>query len=375
MVKMKRTLALLLAVSLMFSLAACDTTNEEETASTDTDTETTTSGTAENETYIFTDSAGREVEIPANIERIAPSGAVAQIVLFSIAPDKMVGLANDWSETAKEFISNEYLDMPTFGQIYGTEDLSLEAIAAADPQVIIDIGEAKGTIAEDLDAIQEQLGIPVIFVEASTATMPECYETLGKVLGMEEEGQVLSDYCDEVYTLMVDTMAEIGEENKADLTYCLGDSGTSVIAEGSFQAEIINLLANNVAVVDDPSSKGSGNEVSLEQIYNWDPEYIIFAPDSVYSEVGDDEAWQQLDAIASGNYYEAPVGPYNWLSSPPSVNRYIGMLWLAKLLYPDYFDYDLYEEAVRYYDLFFHTDLTQGQFDALTANSLLTVNS
>lgn len=378
---MKKILVLLLSASFLLSLAACGTSDTEDTASTTSDSESTTSETTtaestdNEETYIFTDSAGREVEVPRNIERMAPSGAVAQIVLFALAPDEMVGLANDWSETSEGFIPNKYMELPTFGQLYGTEDLNLEALAAADPQVIIDVGEAKSTIVEDLDSVQEQLGIPVVFVEATTSTMYDCYEMLGKLLGMESEALVLSEYCENVYTNVVDTMAEIGDENKADLIYCLGDTGTSVIAEGAFQAEIINLLSNNVAVVDDPSSKGSGNEVSMEQIYNWNPEYIIFGPNSVYGAVGDDETWQQLDAIASGNYFETPIGPYNWLSSPPSVNRYMGMLWMAQLLYPDYFDYDLYEEAVEYYDLFFHTDLTQEQFDALTANSLRTVNS
>ena len=43
----------------------------------------------ESTTYIFTDSAGREVELPRNIERIAPSGPLAQIVLFTLCPDKL----------------------------------------------------------------------------------------------------------------------------------------------------------------------------------------------------------------------------------------------------------------------------------------------
>ena len=46
------------------------------------------------------------------------------------------------------------------------------------------------------------------------------------------------------------------------------------------------------------------------------------------------------------------------------------MLWLGKQLYPDQADYDLYEKVAEYYDIFYHCDLTQEQYDALTANSL-----
>lgn len=368
---MKRALSLLLAAAFLLGLAACGGTSGNGAGSVSpSDNEVTApveTGTAG--TRIFVDSAGREVEIPVSIERLAPSGLMAQIVVFALAPDKFVGLSNDWPEYTADFLDSKYLQLPTFGKFYGSSGLNLEALAAADPQIIIDIGEAKDTIIEDMDSIQEQLGIPTVFIEATTEAMPDCYKKLGELLGMEDEAQFLADYCDEIYTLIVDTMAEIGGENKVDALYCLGESGNSVIVRGSYHAEIIDLLTNNMAVADDPSSMGTGNEVSMEQIYNWDPEYIIFAPDSIYSTVGGDGAWQSLKAIRSGNYYEAPAGPYIWMGFPPSVNRYMGMLWLAQLLYPDHFDYNLYEEAVRYYDLFFHCELTREQFDSLTKNS------
>ena len=79
----------------------------------------------------------------------------------------------------------------------------------------------------------------------------------------------------------------------------------------------------------------------MEQLMLWNPDVILFAPDSVYASVGDDPLWQSLTAIQNGSYYEAPMGPYNWMGFPPSVQRYLGMLWMAKLLYPDAADYDL----------------------------------
>jgi iron complex transport system substrate-binding protein len=357
------------------STTITETTGEvSESASAETSGEivdSTTSAADSGDTYLFTDSAGRQVELPKNIERIAPSGSLAQIVLFAIAADKLVGLSDTWAEDASPYLDSKYLDLPVFGQFYGKGDLNMEALAAANPQVIIDIGEAKDTIVEDMDSIQKQLGIPTIFVEATLESMDDCYATIGKVLGLEAEGKTLSDYCNKVYTNTVDKMGTIKEEDKANLLYCVGDTGTSVIAKGSFHAEVLDLLANNVAVVDDPSSKGSGNEVSLEQIYLWNPDLILFAPGSVYDKVGTDKSWLELEAITKGSYYEVPNGPYNWMGFPPSVNRYIGMIWLSNLLYPDVFNYNLYDETAEYYKLFYHCDLTQEQYTALIAKSLV----
>ena len=311
----------------------------------------------------FTDSSKRTVELPAKITRVAASGQLAQIVLFAICPDMLVGLANEWTPKAKQYIGTKYYQLPVLGQFYGTGTLDPEAVAAADPQVIIDIGESKSTIVEDMDGIQQQIGIPTIHIEATTETMAAAYRTLGKLLGREEQAEKLAVFCEETLSTVNGILAN---QPKTSLLYCLGDTGLNVIAQTSFHAEVIDLVGNNLAVVASPSFKGSGNQVDLEQLLLWDPGVILFAPDSIYTTVGQDTAWQQLQAIASGNYYEVPHGPYNWLGDPPSANIFMGMLWLTDLLYPEATNYDLYEKAAEYYQLFYGCDLTQSQFDALT---------
>ncbi|MBR4478238.1 MAG: ABC transporter substrate-binding protein, partial [Spirochaetales bacterium] len=52
---------------------------------------------ASTETQVFVDDLGREVVIPANITRIAPSGSNAQVIVFQIAPEKLVGLSTKLS--------------------------------------------------------------------------------------------------------------------------------------------------------------------------------------------------------------------------------------------------------------------------------------
>ena len=63
------------------------------------------------------------------------------------------------------------------------------------------------------------------------------------------------------------------------------------------------------------------------------------------------------------------MGPYNWMGFPPSVQRLLGMTWMAKILYPTAADYDLYTEVSTYFQLFYHCELTQAQYDALVGGS------
>ena len=355
----KRLLALVLALVMSLSLFACGQKQQPDAADDGTQAETT---------RVFTDSCGREVTVPADIQKIAVSGPLAQMVVFAIAPDKMVGVANAWDESAKSYFDAKYLELPLLGQLYGGKgELNLETLLAAAPDVVIDVGEPKDSMAEDLDALQEQTGIPFVHIDAYLASMDDTYAMLGDLLAMPNEAQGLADYCRYAYD-KVKTIADSVE--KVNLLYVTGEEGLNVIARGSYHAEVIDMLCNNLAVVDEPSSKGTGNEVDMEQILNWNPAAVIFAPGSIYSTVADNENWQTIPAIRDGRYYEVPMGPYNWMGFPPSVQRILGMQWMAKVLYPDAADYDMYETTQTYFQLFYHCDLTAEQYAALTAHSL-----
>ena len=171
---MKRMITLVLALAMVLSLAACgggDTTPPAGTAPQTTQPAGTTPVSADPAgagTRSFTDSVGRTVEVPAEITRIAPSGPLAQMVLFALAPDMFVGVANEWSKDAEQYLDTEYYNLPLVGQLYGGQEaMNLETLAAADPQVIIDVGEPKDSIVEDLDELQAQTGIPYVHITAT----------------------------------------------------------------------------------------------------------------------------------------------------------------------------------------------------------------
>lgn len=319
----------------------------------------------------FTDSLGRVVDVPESISRVAVTGPLAQIVVFSAEPEMMVALASDWSEDARDYIDKEYCKLPILGQLYGgNSDMNIEELAKADPQVIIDIGETKADMADDMDSVQNQTGIPTVHISADLDSMETAYQMLGDLLGIRERTDVLGAWCTEAWNGTVQIMELVGENGKKSVLYCLGDLGCNVIARDSYHSTVLDLVTNNVAVVDTPSSKGSGNEVNMEQMLLWNPEVILFAPNSMYEYVADDPLWQNMTAVQTGQYYEVPYGVYNWMGFPPSIQRYLGMLWMTELLYPEYTDYDLYEEVREFYELFFHCEITPEQYEGLIANSI-----
>ena len=322
-------------------------------------------------TRIITDSAGREVEIPSEITKIAPSGPLAQIVLYTVSPDKLAGLAADFSDEAKQYIDEKYWGLPKFGQFYGKNaSLNMEALIAEAPDVIIDIGEAKKTVKEDMDALQEQLNIPVIFVEATLPTMADAYEMLGDITGEKEQAGKLADYCRAEIAKADKNAAAIDDSDKKSVYFGLGDDGLHTNAKGSIHADVIERIgAVNAADVEAVSS-GGGSEVSFEQVLLWNPDLIIVDSQKLYDTLTSDSMWQELDAVKNGKIFKIPTAPYSYMSSPPSVNRMIGIEWLGNLVYPDLYSSNIREEVKNFYQLFYHIDVTDEQLDTILKDAV-----
>lgn len=352
---MKKSISLLLALVMLLSLAACSIEPAKSTA-----------GESHTDSA-FTDDCGREVLLPEHISRIVPSGPLAQIVLYALAPEMLVGLASEWNN-AEDLIPADFLDLPYFGKLYDSADLNVEALALAAPQIIVDIGEEKPASTKDMDTLQAQTSIPTVFISATLETMPETFRKLGKLLHREEKAEKLAQFCERVYSRTISIMDEVGE-NKVTALYVLGSEGLNVLARDSYHSELLDLLTNNLAVVDQPVSKGTGNEVTMEQLALWNPDFLLFASDSIYDTVAETDTWAEMTAIKNGRYLEVPEGPHNWMGNPPGVQRYLGMIWLTAALYPEYCDYDAEAEIYEYYELFYGCRLTTAQYDTLTANA------
>ena len=93
-------------------------------------------------TQVFVDDLGREVVLPADITRIAPSGSNAQVLIFQIAPEKLVGLSTKLSADEKTIYPSFTHDLPAFGTLYGKKaNLNKETMILANPERVIDVGE------------------------------------------------------------------------------------------------------------------------------------------------------------------------------------------------------------------------------------------
>jgi len=323
------------------------------------------------ETKIVTDGTDRKVEVPAEITKIAPSGATAQMILMTIAPDMLVGLSADPSSLQRPYFPEDMWYLPTFGQFYGAKNtLNIEALVDAAPQVIIDLGDRKATIKSDMDMIQRQTSIPTVFYEMTLPKMAEGYRELGKLLGREEKAEQLAQFVEKTVAMAEEKSAMIPDDEKITIMYGTGATGLAVNADESSQAQVIDIIgAKNAVIPDTITNKGGGTIMNLESVYDVEPDMIILTTGGPYEELTTN-SWSNLKAVQAGRYYEIPGLPYNWVSAPPSVNMVLGVWWLGQLAYPDiYNDYDMKEIAKEYYSLFWNYELSDEETDELLAHS------
>ena len=114
----------------------------------------------------------------------------------------------------------------------------------------------------------------------------------------------------------------------------------------------------------------------MEQVLKWNPQFIIrnstytaADPTKSVNALLNNPDWAGIDAVKNKKVYQTPGLPNNWIDRGPSVNRVLGVKWLANLFYPDYVKLDIRSEAKQYFNLFYKVDLTDQQLDYILAAS------
>lgn len=309
-------------------------------------------------TRIFVDDLGREVELPLEISRIAPSGSNAQVIVFQLAPEKLVGLVSKLSREEKGIYPAYTHDLPAFGTLYGKKaNLNRETLILANPEVVIDVGDIKGSVeqmAKELDDVSRDVGVPVIFIEANMDNYPEVFRKLGRLLGFEERGEQLALYCEAA-------VAEIGKHltgKKPTVYITSSNDGFEAIIAGKNHAQCAEKAGAEVVVTS--SLAKSNGSISLETLYQLDPEYIFAYTEEGYRTITSASEWAGLQAVVNGNVHLVPSMPHVFIDNPVCSNRIIGLWYLASIFYPQA-GIDIVERTREFYRLFYRTDITESQ--------------
>ena len=252
---MRRIFALLMATLMVFALAACG--QQEETPATNATAAQTepseitteaieTTEATENSTVTITDMIGREVTVtPGSYQRVVCIGAGA-LRMYSYVGDtaSLCGVEDidntTLAERPKMFDSVARPYVLAYGDVFAAlpscgvggpmaQTAEAEKILSCEPDIVISEYED----VEKANALQEQLGVPVITLKAGANgvfddSFAGSMTLMGQIFDRQEQAQTLVDFVNQERAAIEAAVAGIADENKPLVYVCgLGNWGTT----------------------------------------------------------------------------------------------------------------------------------------------------
>lgn len=331
---MKKTIALLAALCMTFSLfAGCSETqpasSAAESAETAVSSETASepasasaeesASTAEaqdpaNRSVTITDMSGDTVTIEGAVERIVnlwPAGTSSFFVMG--AGDLVSGLAVNKPGTMSawtQFFYPACTDIPALGGITP----SVEELINLDPDLVI----IHPTSAQDGFADQiRKAGIPAININFSDyETMMQAYTILGEVLGGEYQ-EKLAAWCSEVEEKLAksrELTKDVPEEDKP-VVYYISGQGESLVTTMAQNSIMQDWVESNGGIYASKALNLDAAEVTPEEIFALDPDVIIVGgayQHILVNQLQTTDGWKDLKAVKNNRVYTNPYACFNW---------------------------------------------------------------
>ncbi len=316
----------------------------------------TESGGREGNKITIIDCIDREVELEGVPERIASLDPFAgQAVIMMGHGDNMPatvgGVKRDLLLQAMSPTLSEAAVVKESGA------MNAEAVLALGIDLILVKGDMHENKAEREKL--EKTGIPYIVIDYdSIEEQYKAFSIIGAALGETEKAEKMVKYYKDVTKRVKKIVTTIPEDKRPKLYHSVNESLRTDTA-GSLGAEWIGITGvKNVSIEDDLLLSDRKTYTTIEQVFVWDPDIIICNESGVNEYILQDPKWAGLRAVREGNVFQIPIGVSRW-GHPSSTETPLAILWLADLIYPEYFkDFDIKDEMKDYYKTFYDYEVT-----------------
>lgn len=299
---------------------------------------------------------------PEAIQRVVSAGAPADMLLLAVAPEKLVGFSSfDFSHQAAVPFHHDILALPKLGRLAGrASTLSLEALLALKPDLVVDCGNADETWLSQARQVNAQTHVPWLLINGELRQTPAQLQAAGAALGTATRASAQAALA----RRFIDDADAFSHSPAAKLRFyaARGARGLETGLQGSLHTEAPELLGlHNVAQI--PGRHGL-TQVSMENLLSWQPD-IILVQDAVTAQyLREDPVWQGVKAVAEQRILFLSGLPFGWLDAPPGINRLLGLRRLHAWLDPQ-IETHFKTDMQRYAELFWHTSLSDAQFQKL----------
>ena len=306
---------------------------------------------------IVEDSLGRRVWLDGPVTRVSPLGINAQTMITTLVPNCLATLALDVegdSEAYKDANLGSIAELPESGALCtpSGEPVSELVLESAEPDLLIDAGIPRDGLAEELDALQHEVGIPCFFLDIGFGKLAAAYRTLGKLLYCESRSDDLAAFIEDANEMVCDVAMRAGKPCRA--LYASRRDGLSVRSGVEVQIGAMRHIGID-PVVD--AYDYEGKTIDIAAASEADLDLVVFGSSSCLESLLSREgalfdAWEYVPTVAQGRFVVCPTLMHSWFGSMVFAQS-LGMLWLADVVWPDACEYDLVELTGEFYQLFY----------------------
>lgn len=377
----KKLMAMMMCLTLTvgtFAGCAGGETKEAEDSKTEEMSDKDSEQEVSKDTITITDHADREVEVPAEINRIVvadiyPMASVLTVFLGSAK--KLVGIDPVCMSAAESGLLGELfpeiLDADT--SFMNGADLNVESLLALEPDVVFcSAGNS------ELISTLENAQIPAVGISPSKwdYDILETYDQWTALLSQmfpenSNKSEEISAYSKEVYEQVQEMVKDIPQEEKKKVLFLFQYDDQQMVTSGKhFFGQFWCNAVGALNAAEEIEVDNSNAVINMEQVYQWNPDVIIitnFTPtqpeDLYHNAVGGDD-WSTVKAVQDKQVYKMPLGTYR--SYTPSADTPVTLYWMAKTVYPDLFpDLDITKEVKDYYQDLYQVSLTDDQIERM----------
>lgn len=313
---------------------------------------------------IILDGANRSVVIPENVKKVVslvPTITVSMIMMGG--GDLLVGV--DRISPTSEFLQILYpqiKDIPVAGFLTEFDE---EYILSLNPDVVL----AKDSIVVERF---EKIGIPVILINMGDLNYNQLYDALrliGDIINRRDEAEELVSYCKSVVDSLLNVTSNIPREEKPRVYIASGDGLTThvtLISKDTIRVAGGICVAENLTA---PAGRPRV-QVSMETIFEWNPDVILAWEPKVKQRILSDPRWSAVDAVKNGRVYVLPRGVREWIIPEPEA--VLGAKWLAAKLYPEIFTFSR-DDIREFYSRFFNYTVSEEEIDKILSGTYVTI--
>lgn len=368
---MKKMFVLALSAVLCLSLAACGQMAGEVKDSGFAQTAGTDAVSGPGGMRKITDLGGNVVEVPAvsQIKRVVIiSPPVMSFAVQTIPGTSMiVGITYRAFDTSNQAILDKVfpgwksVDTSFLDASFA---VNKESLLKLDPDIIFYYGniQKKGI---------ENIGIPSVDFFSKELKGPEAFSVawdglLREIFGKDSSASQKKEW--ERTNEKAASLLKQKETTKRGLCIVSDEAGKIVVSgKDSFDAYAQSYFDES-GIENVAGDLQGSSEVSMEKIYEWNPDVIIVFLDAPAKSILDNKIkgqdWSLLDAWKNKAVYDIPRTTFSWIT--PCADAPLMPLWLISKAYPELLsENEMRKETVDYYKRNYQIDLTDSNLDSI----------